>query len=76
MKTTTAAILVPHLGVRLSGALLAAIATVSVVAALAQSLHVGRLGQGVEVVTLERVTVTAQPPAAAFAALGTDLRRN
>lgn len=70
----TAAILVPHLGVRLSGALLAAAATASLVAVLAQSLHVGRLGQGVELVTMERVTVTAQPPAA-LAALGAELHR-
>ncbi len=72
----TAAILVPHLGVRLFGALLAAAATASVVVILAQSLHVGRLGQGVEVVTMERVTVTAPTPATALAALGAELRRH
>lgn len=69
---------VSHLGVRLTGALLAAAVATATAAVLGQSLHVGRLAQVTPVVTMERVTVSALRPVAepAFAAIVADAQAN
>jgi len=59
---TTANSLELRLGVRLGGAVFAAVTTLTVVSLLSQALHVERFGDGAQVVHLERVTVTAKAP--------------
>jgi len=74
----TARTLTPRLGIRLTGAALAALTTFSMLAAVSQSLHVGRLGEAGPMVQLERVTVTAQRDSAepAVASIPTVTRAN
>ena len=77
--TATASPLTPRFGIRVAGAALAASITFGVVSLLAQSLHVDRFGDGAQLVHLDRVTVTAQRPAAAepaVAALPPAVRAN
>ena len=63
--TATVRSIEPRFSVRLTGAALAALITLGVVSSLSQSLHVERFGAGVQVVQLERVTITGKRPAAA-----------
>jgi len=58
--TATARLPAPRAAIRLTGALLAAAITAVVAGALAESLSVERLARTPQVMTLERVTVTAQ----------------
>jgi hypothetical protein len=64
--------------IRLAGALFAVTMTLAVVSVLTEQLHVERFGEGLPLVQLDRVTVTAERPAGerAFAAAPAAWRSN
>lgn len=57
---------------RLTGLALAAVVTLGVVSIISEGLHVDRIGAGMQLVQLERVTVTADAAALAAAARGSN----
>lgn len=68
----------PRAITRLAGALFALTMTLAVAGVLTEELNVARFGEGLELVELDRVTITAKRPAGepAFAAAPSASRAN